>query len=151
MTNYGFRGRYRLQFFINRILPKRKFPLPYKMYGGPCATSWPLLGMRYIHCLISLQSTKRSKDLWVCMGKDEFLIPTIIMNSDFKNRCKTITVLYRLVQRWQQPPKIITTDDFDAWENSDKFLARKFDIKVDAHIMDMLDNANNEYSWLTFF
>jgi len=68
MTIMAFRGRYRLQFFINRILPKRKFPLPYKMYGGPCATSWPLLRHALHTLLISLQSTKGQKILWVCMG-----------------------------------------------------------------------------------
>src|SRR5579863_370536 len=36
-TNFGFPGRYRLQFLINALLPVRKFPLPYKLYGGPRA------------------------------------------------------------------------------------------------------------------
>src|SRR6516165_5857227 len=36
-TNFGFKGRYRIQFLLNAILPKRKFPLPYKLYGGPRA------------------------------------------------------------------------------------------------------------------
>jgi hypothetical protein len=34
MTDFDFRGRYRFQFFINRILPRRKFPYGYTLFGS---------------------------------------------------------------------------------------------------------------------
>jgi len=143
MTNYGFRGRYRLQFFINRILPKRKFPLPYKMYGGPCATFMTITSScaRYVIDFITAhKKVKRfSEFAW---GTDEFLIPTIIMNSNFKNTVVNDNLYYIDWSKGGSSPKIFTADDFDALKETDKFLARKFDIKVDTHILDLLDTVN---------
>ena len=42
MTDYDFRGRHRLEEIATFLLPKRKFPLPYTLYGGPCASYWAL-------------------------------------------------------------------------------------------------------------
>ncbi|MBS1598493.1 MAG: glycosyltransferase [Bacteroidetes bacterium] len=143
MTNYGFRGRYRLQFFINRILPKRKFPLPYKMYGGPCATFMTITSpcAKYLVDFIAAnKKVKRfSEFAW---GTDEFLIPTIIMNSDFKNTVVNDNLYYIDWSKGGSSPKVFTSEDFDALKKSDKFLARKFDIKVDTQIMDLLDTIN---------
>jgi len=112
--------------FINRILPKRKFPLPYKMYGGPCATFMTITSAcaTYIVDFITVnKKVKRfSEFAW---GTDEFLIPTIIMNSNFKNTVVNDNLYYIDWSKGGSSPKIITTDDFDALRKSDKFLARK--------------------------
>jgi hypothetical protein len=70
---------------------------------------------------------------------DEYLIPTIIMNSPFRET--VVPDNYRYLD-WSQGganPKILTTKDFEALIKTDKLLARKFDIKVDTTILDMLD------------
>ena len=147
MTNYGFRGRYMLQFFINRILPKRRFPLPYKMYGGPCATFMTITSPCAKYIVDFMSANKKVKQFSeYAWGTDEFLIPTIIMNSDFKKTVVNDNLYYIDWSKGGSSPKIFTSEDFDTLKKSDKFLARKFDIKIDTNIMDMLDSVNNEYA-----
>jgi hypothetical protein len=61
------------------------------------------------------------------------------MNSSFKD--SVIPDNYRYLD-WSQGgpnPKILTVQDFEALKKTDKLLARKFDIKIDTTILDMLD------------
>jgi len=145
MTNFSFKGRYRLQFLINRVAPKRKFPLPYKMYGGPCATFMTITTdcAKYIVDFIASHKKLR-RFAFYAWGTDEFLIPTIIMNSNFKNTVVNDNLYYIDWSKGGSSPKIFTADDFDALIKTNKFFARKFDIRVDTKILDMLDQANSE-------
>jgi hypothetical protein len=70
---------------------------------------------------------------------DEYLIPTLVMNSHLRN--SVVHDNFRYVD-WSQGgpnPKILTVNDFESLKKSDKLLARKFDIKVDTSILDKLD------------
>jgi hypothetical protein len=143
MTSFGFRGRYRLQFLINRVMPRRKFPLPYTMYGGPCATFMTITApcARYVVDFMENNSKVR-RFAFFSWGTDEFLITTIIMNSPFRESVVNDNLYYVDWSRGGSNPKIFTAEDLDAIRKSDKLLARKFDIRVDAHILDLLDQAN---------
>ncbi len=140
MTNFGFRGRYRLQFFINSILPKRKFPLPYKLYGGPCATHMTLSTdcARYVVDFMA-KNRKLQRFSFFTWGTDEFLIDTIIMNSPFRDTVVNDNLYYIDWSQGGFNPKIFTMADLEALKNTDKLYARKFDIKVDSAVMDELD------------
>jgi len=142
MTSFGFRGRYRLQFLINRVMPRRKFPLPYKMYGGPCATFMTITAecARYVVDFLEKNSRIR-RFAFFSWGTDEFLIPTIIMNSRFRDTVVNDNLYYVDWSRGGSNPKIFTIDDLEAIRKSDKLMARKFDIRVDARILDLLDQA----------
>ena len=140
MTDFDFKGRYRFQFLINRILPKRKFPFGYTLYGSNRATWWTISAdcASYLVKFVKEHPKVRrfAKYTW---APDEYLIPTIIMNSPFRET--VIPENYRYID-WSQGganPKILTVADFDALKKTDKLLARKFDIKVDTVILDMLD------------
>lgn len=139
-TDFDFRGRYRLQFLINRIMPKRKFPLNYTLYGSNRATWWTITLECANYLLKFMQEhpeVKRfAKFTW---APDEYLVPTIIMNSPFKDT--VIPENYRYID-WSlggSNPKILTINDFESLKKTDKLLARKFDIKVDTLILDRLD------------
>ncbi|MDR3714817.1 MAG: beta-1,6-N-acetylglucosaminyltransferase [Puia sp.] len=143
MSNFGFRGRYRLQFLINRILPKRKFPLPYHLYGGPCAT-FMTIGLdcvKYITDFMGAHSRLR-RFAYYTWGTDEFLITTLIMNSSFKDSVVNDNLYYIDWSLGGSNPKVFHTGDFDALMASGKFLARKFDFRVDTGVLDLLDEAN---------
>ena len=143
MTDYDFRGRYRLQFLINRILPKRKFPFGYTLYGSNRATWWTINVdcARYVVQFMKDNPAiaKFAKHTW---APDEYLIPTIIMNSPFKDSVVPENYRYFDWSRGGPNPKILTVADFDALKNSDKLLARKFDIRVDTKILDLIDEMN---------
>jgi glycosyltransferase involved in cell wall biosynthesis len=142
MTDFDFKGRYKVQAIINAITPQRKFPYGYTLYGGERATWWTMS----VECAdYLLQFMREHPDLkrfarytW---APDEFLLPTLVMNSPLKD--KVVHENYRYID-WSQGgsnPKILTVKDFDALTHTDKLLARKFDYKVDTQILDMLDEA----------
>jgi len=141
-TNFGFRGRYRLQFFLNTFLPPRKFPLPYILYGGPremCMTLGTDCAKYVVDFIDSNKRLRRFiKFTW---GPDEFLIPTLIMNSRFRNSVVNNNFYYIDWSRGGANPKTLTVEDYEVLRSSDKMLARKFDIVEDAAILDMLDST----------
>ena len=140
MGYYRFRGRYIIQRILQKIMPKRNFPSYTKVYGGPRSSWWTLSSDCAKYVIEVLNTNKRlvrfAKYTW---APDEFLIPTIIMNSKFKD--KVILDSGRYID-WSQGgwnPKILTIDDYEALIKSDKLYARKFDINVDTEILDKLD------------
>jgi hypothetical protein len=144
MTDFDFKGRYTLQFFLNKILPRRKFPYGYTLYGSNRATWWTIQAdcARYLLSFVE-DHPKIQRFARFTWAPDEYLIPTIIMNSSFKDT--VVPDNYRYLD-WSQGgpnPKILTVHDFESLKKSDKLLARKFDIKIDTLILDMLDKITN--------
>ena len=139
-TNYDFKGRYRLQYLLNLIMPDRKFPLPYELYGGPRAMCMTLTTDCARYVLVFINSNRKlrqfTKFTW---GPDEFLIPTLIMNSGFRSSVENNNFYYIDWSRGGSNPKTLTVEDFDVLAKSDKFLARKFDMGEDVRILDLLD------------
>lgn len=140
MTDFDFKGRYAVQSVLNTVLPNRKFPLNYTPYGSERATWWTITADCAKYLLKFMQENPKMKRFakftW---APDEYLIPTLIMNSPFKE--SVVTENYRYID-WSgggANPKILTKLDFEALKKSDKLLARKFDIKVDTGILDLLD------------
>jgi hypothetical protein len=144
MTDFDFKGRYRFQFLINRILPKRKFPYGYTLYGSNRATWWTITSdcARYIVQFIK-EHPKISRFAKYTWAPDEYLIPTLIMNSPFKDSVIADNYRYLDWSKGGANPKILTAADFESLKKTDKLLARKFDIKVDTSILDMLDEITN--------
>ena len=140
MTDFDFKGRYRLQFLINRILPKRKFPYGYTLYGSNRATWWTLTAecAKYLVQFIK-DHPKVSRFAKFTWAPDEYLIPTVIMNSPFKDSVIPDNYRYLDWSKGGANPKILTAADFETLKKTDNLLARKFDIKVDTSILDMLD------------
>jgi Core-2/I-Branching enzyme len=142
MTDFDFKGRYAVQYFLNTIMPKRNFPLDYTLYGSECATWWTISADCAAYLLKFMDENPKvkrfAKFTW---APDEYLIPTIVMNSPFKD--SVIPDNYRYID-WSQGganPKILTTQDFHALTHTDKLIGRKFDLRIDARILDMLDEV----------
>jgi len=140
-TNFGFRGRYRIQFFLNALLPNRKFPLPYMLYGGPRAMCMTIGTdcAKYIVDFIE-NDQKLRRFIRFTWGPDEFVIPTLIMNSKFSPSVVNNNFYYIDWSKGGPNPKTLTVDDYEILLKSDKMLARKFDMEQDKVILDMLDS-----------
>jgi hypothetical protein len=139
-TYFKFRGRYRLQFIVNALLPKRAFPIFDQLYGGPNGSWWTLSTDCASYLVDFMNKNKRlqrfAKYTWC---SDEFLIATIIMNSIFKN--SVINDCGRYID-WSQGganPKILRVGDFESIISSNKLFARKFDLSIDASILNKID------------
>ncbi|MCX6268469.1 MAG: glycosyltransferase [Bacteroidetes bacterium] len=138
--NYKFPGRYRLQAVVNAVMPKRKFPLPYILYGGPRA-SWFTMSHDCAAYVVKFMNDhpKLRRFCNFTWGSDEFLFQTIIMNSDYAGTVLNDVINYIDWSGGGANPKILTVKDFESLQTSDKLFARKFDIKVDSEILDLLD------------
>ncbi len=140
-TYFQFRGQYLLQRVLNRVLPRRQFPLPYALYGGANGSWWTLdtACAAYLVRFIDEHPKLRqfSRFTW---GSDEFLISTVLMNSTFKS--SIINENYRYID-WSAGgpnPRLLTVDDFPKLAHAHKLFARKFDADYDPGILNLLDN-----------
>ena len=140
MTDFDFKGRYLIQSLLNKILPRRKFPYGYTLFGSNRSTWWTITRECADYLVRFMETHPRmrrfAKLTW---APDEFLIPTIIMNSPFKDTVIPDNYRYFDWSRGGANPKILTVEDFAPIAASAYFLARKFDIKVDTQILDMID------------
>ena len=141
LTDLRFKGKYLLQKIINQLSPKRKFPLPVKLYGSSDSSWWTLTAesakylINFWHKEIEL--FKFMRYTW---APDEFLIATIIMNSP--NKDSVVNDNLRLIT-WEDGsanPIIYKEEHFDLLIRSDKLFARKFDLTVDEKILMRLDS-----------
>ena len=132
-----------MQFLVNAILPERKFPLPYTLYGGPRAMCMTLSieCAKYVSDFI-LAHKKLRKFTYFTWGPDEFVIPTLIMNSQHKDSVINNNFYYIDWSMGGSNPKTLTIEDFEVLTKTDKLLARKFDISEDAMILDLIDGLN---------
>jgi hypothetical protein len=144
MVNYAFRGKYKLQWLANLILPAKKFPLPYILYGGPRA-AWCTITPDCAKYIINFMKDNPQvrKFFFHTWGADEFVIPTIVMNSAFK---KTVVIdndfLYMDWSQGGSSPKTLTADDFNVLKKTCCYFARKFDEEIDATVFDLLDEMS---------
>ena len=141
-TYFNFRGQYRLQNIANRLLPRRRFPLPYTLYGGPNAAWWILRRDCAAYLLDFLdrhpEVSNFSRFTWGC---DEFLIPTILLNSPLREGIVNNNYRYIDWSAGGAHPKLLTMADADRLAHSDCLFARKFDDEQDAEILDFVDQT----------
>ncbi|MDR3713039.1 MAG: beta-1,6-N-acetylglucosaminyltransferase [Puia sp.] len=142
MTDYSFKGRTRIEQFLTAVLPPRKFPLPYKLYGGPCASYWTISMDAAVYLYEFLKTTMSRKQRMFfkhTWGSDEFLISTVLLNSPFKDSIVNNNQRYIDWTMGGAHPKIITMADVHKLERSGRLFARKFDSKIDAQVLDYVD------------
>lgn len=141
-TDFTFRGRYLLQKVLNFILPKRKFPLPVKLYGSSIS-SWWSISEGCATYLINFMRINKELDGFMSYtwAADEFLIATILMNSPHKDEIVNDNLRYITWSATSANPLILTKNDLPAILNSEKLFARKFDIEVDSEILASLDDV----------
>ena len=141
-TDFTFKGRYLLQRVVNFILPKRKFPLPIKLYGSNISSWWSISKecADYLVHFIKING-ELDRFMGYTWAADEFLIATILMNSPHKDQIVNNNLRYITWSATSPNPIILTKNDLPAILNSDKLFARKFDTEIDSKILEELDNA----------
>lgn len=139
-TDFNIKGRYFVQRILNRIAPKRKFPIPGQLYGSATSSWWTISRdcARYVVNYLDLHP-KLMRFMKFTWAADEFLYPTIIMNSPFRERVQNNNLRHIEWEEGKSNPRIFELYDFDTLMNSDHFIARKFDTTVDTRVLDKLD------------
>lgn len=140
-TDVKVKGRYQVQKMINYILPKRSFPIPLKMYGSSNASWWTLTvdTLKYILNYLD-NNEKLTSFMRYTWGADEFLYPTLLMNSEMKQ--KMVNDNFRFIQ-WTSEmanPDILSINEFDRIVRSGCLFARKFDYSIDSDVLDAIDD-----------
>jgi hypothetical protein len=147
-TDFSFKGKTRIERLLNRVMPERTFLSSFTLYGGPCASYWMLsmVATKYIHSFLkgNKKLLKFCKFTW---APDEFLISTILMNSHLRDTVINSASRYIDWSSGGARPGILTTRDFYSLKKSPLLFARKFDLKTDPGIIDLIDSEllENEF------
>lgn len=118
---------------------KRKFPEGFKPFGGSSYWCFPRDCIEFIQEFIKQNRSFVNFFKYVDVP-DEIFFQTIILNSHFKESVVNDDLRYI---DWKDTnsgsPAILCKDDFEKIARSSKLFARKFDITVDANVLDMID------------
>jgi hypothetical protein len=140
LTDMSIPGKYFVERILNKFTPTRKFPEYTQLYGGNKSTWWTLSW----DCAVYLndkvkKSPKLLSFLKFCWGTDEFAIPTLIMNSPFKDQVVNDSLRYIDWSEGNPSPKVFTIVDFEKIRSSRMLFARKFDMDYDTDILNKID------------
>lgn len=140
-TDKEFKGRYLLQRIINSIV-KRKPPTDLRFYGTS-STFWTLSPecAYYVMDYIAARP-KFERFLKYTWGSDEFIFQTVIMNSHWKDQVHNNNYRYIDWSGGGSHPKLLTTDDYEKIVATDNILGRKFNISIDANVLNLIDEHN---------
>jgi hypothetical protein len=145
--NWRIPGKHRLEKIVTKVLPKRKFPLPYQLVGR---ANWFTLSNEAVTYALSFikRHPKVVHYFRYCWGADEFIFSTILYNSHFKGKIQDNLVYVD----WNGPhlghPKTLTAEDFESLTASDKCFARKFDFDKSPEIFSLLEQYIQQRSAL---
>jgi len=137
-TWLNIKGRYRLEYLINALLPPRKAYKGYEIYGRSAYFTITSACVKFIVAFVNENPdyVKYFKTVW---APDEMFFQTLLLNSLWKN--KLINNNLRYIEWYPKVanPKIFTQEDLPKLKESPHFIARKFDEKVNSQILDLLD------------
>lgn len=138
-NDVNFRGKYFFERMINRLIRPPRPPSGFEIVGR---SQWMTLSYPHMVYLLEVlnQEKRIEKFFRFSWAPDEFIFQTILYNSPFRNQIINNNLRYiDWVSDYGASPKILMTADYEALIQSNKLYARKFDIDIDANILDLLD------------
>ena len=140
-TDIRFKGKYTVEKIVNKILPERKLPPAIgHLYGGNRSCWWTLS----LECAAYVSDYLKKDQslvrfLKLTWAADEFIIPTLLMNSPLRDKITAENYRYMDWSSGQAHPKILTVTDYQNLTTSKMLFARKFDDSIDTEILDKLE------------
>lgn len=137
-NHWNFPGKFKVQNFVNFIMPKRKMPEGLIPVGR---SQWFTISLKHVVFLIKrLEASPKIVQFFrYSWAPDELVFQTLLFNSSFKNDIVGNNLRYIDWSEGQKNPKMLTKDDFNLFMESEKFFARKF--APNAEVLDMIDKA----------
>jgi Core-2/I-Branching enzyme len=118
---------------------KRQFPKGFRPFGGSSYWCLPRECIEYLYCLTTQNQALVNFFKHVDVP-DELVFQTIILNSRFEQM--VVNDNLRHIE-WKElhagSPSILDKSDFEKLVVSPKLFARKFDVTVDAEVLDLID------------
>ncbi len=142
LTNYRFKGKYQIQNLINFILPQRRMPGNMTIVGR---SQWFTISKKHIEYIVATianrpQYVRFFKLTW---APDEFVFQTILFNSIYKDDIVNNNLRFIDWSEGNKNPKTFKLEDYKDLSESNQYFARKFDVNVDAKILDLIDEKRN--------
>jgi hypothetical protein len=143
LTNYNFPGKYLVQKYINRLLPRRRMPAGLEPVGRSQWMSLTAEAVRYVLAYLDAhpEVVRFFKLTW---APDEIIFQTILYNSPFRSTLVNDNLRYIDWSKGQASPKVLTEEDLDRMSESGKLFARKFDLVRYPEVIERLDKKMND-------
>lgn len=126
-------------FVVSHCLPERRRPLKgYEPFTGSAHWALSRAAAEYVRDLVSSDPgfARYFERVFV---PDEILFQTALANSPLAQHIVSKTLHYIDWSRGGAHPAILTKDELEALAASPALFARKFDIEVDAEVLDLID------------
>jgi len=139
-VEYNFPGKYKFGNLLTALMPKRRPPLGLKLFCG--SAWWTLTPDCVEYCLqFERQHPALRRYFKFTWGSDEFLIQTILMNGEYREKVSMDNLHYIDWAAGLEHPKTFGVEDIGALMGSGKLFARKFDMEKGAAVMDLVDES----------
>lgn len=136
LNHWNVPGKFKLQKLLNFILPSRKMPDDLIPVGR---SQWFTITSKHVEFLIHRidSSPHIVKFFTFSWAPDELIFQTLLFNSAYQKDIVGDNLRYIDWSDHKQNPKLLTSEDFNAFMQSDKFFARKF--KENDEVLNMID------------
>ena len=130
--------KYKIQFLLNKILPKKQLPNNLNAYG---LSQWFTITPEHAQYVIDYLTEHKSVKRFFAMtwGADELVFQTVLLNSRWKDNIVNDYLRHINFPKGKASPRIFTMKDSEELRISNRFYARKFDTVIDSNILDYLD------------
>ncbi len=137
-TNFSFAGKFRLEKFFRKLLPKRKMPGNLIAVGR---SQWFSINMEHLRYILQYMDEHPEfvRFFNLTWAPDEIVFQTILFASPFKTQMVNDNMRYIDWSGGGASPKTLTMDDKYSMANSGKLFARKFNQETDAKVLDWID------------
>jgi len=146
LTNYNFPGKYLVQKWMNRLLPKRTMPAGLEPVGRSQWMSLTLDAVRYILAYLD-RNPGVAKFFKLTWAPDEIIFQTILYNSPLRSTLVNDNLRYIDWSKGEASPKVLTEEDLDRMWASGKLFARKFDLARFPAVIGELDRKIQDHHY----
>jgi len=140
LTDYNFKGSYMLSTLLNMFFPDRVAPDNLEFVGRSQWLTITEEAARYVIYYLQ-ENPKVEKFFKLTWGADEVLIQTILYNSHLRDKIVNNNLRYTDWSENKESPKLLTMADAPKLRISPHLFARKFDMAIDAEILNFLDTV----------
>jgi len=138
LTNYNFAGKYTVQKWMNKLLPKRKMPYGLIPVGR---SQWFSIAPELVKYLLDYIKTNPRivRFFKLSWAPDELFFQTILYNSPYRDKMMNNNLRYIDWSEVKPSPKTFTVADVPQLIASGKLYARKFNMQADEQVFNELD------------
>ena len=130
---------------VNTILPKRKIPNGWQLYGG---SFWSSFTPRAVDYFYNFPKTPEGRQVTSFLKSNlhpgEMFLQTVLMNSPLKHSVVNENLHYIKFPSDSGHPVFFTANEIEDIGKNNELFARKIDSRVDEQILDLLDQKLND-------